>query len=97
MRIIATAFALLAIAGWGSLVLTGSSVIASIAGQHAPGYPNIAQILLFVGVPVAVVLALIVGIVSVHRKKRKAPLLICAALLSLLCVLPFITFYAGGV
>lgn len=97
MNIVANLIALLATAGWGFLAVTGVAVISSIVGQHAPGYPNAAQIVLFVGVPVAVTSALMAAMALVHVKKKGAPALAFAALASLLCVLPFMTFYAGGV
>ena len=97
MNIIANFIALLATAGWGFLAVTGVTVISSIAGQHAPGYPNPAQIVLFVAVPVTVTSALIAAMALVHLKKKGALALTFAALASLLCVLPFMTFYAGGV
>lgn len=77
--------------------MTGVTVISSIVGQHASGYPNAAQIVLFVAVPVAVTSALMAAMALVHVKKKGAPALAFAALASLLCVLPFMTFYGGGV
>ncbi|MDH7976086.1 hypothetical protein QH494_28240 [Sphingomonas sp. AR_OL41] len=97
MNIVANFIALLAAAGWGFLAVTGVTVIGGIAGQNAPGYPNAAQIGLFVAVPVAVMSALIAAMALVHVKKKGAPALAFAALASLLCVLPFISFYAGGI
>jgi len=97
MNIIANFIAVLAMAGWGFLAVTGVTAISSIAGQHAPGYPNAAQIVLFVAVPVAVTSALIAAVAVVRVKKKGAPALTLGALASLLCLLPFMTFYAGGV
>ena len=93
----ATIVAGLATVVWLSLVWLGVSAIEGIAAQNAPGYPNWAQIVLWVGFPAIVSAVLIFSIYFFGRVRQSATALGVIAALSLGVILPFIMTFAGGV
>ena len=44
-------WALLPLALWSAVTVLGAMLVGSVGDQQAPGYPNLAQVIYYVGVP----------------------------------------------
>ena len=93
----ATITACIAAVVWFGLLCLGVSVIASIKAQHANGYPNWAQIGLWLGIP-AIAFAILTFSLYFFNRVRRSPIVLgVVAASSLIVILPFIMTFAGGV
>lgn len=88
--------ALVAIAWLGFLFL-GIDGVRGIAAQNVPNYPNSGQIIYYIGVPIAVLIALFaVGMVA-NRIWRSPILSGLSSTSALFFLFPYLLGYGGGV
>jgi hypothetical protein len=102
VRILGYVLQALSILAWGFLLWAGCVGLAGITGQHVPGYPSLAQITYYAGVP-AMLLATGLAAASLiafgpaalsHWLARPSRWF---AFVNLLGLLPYLFLYGGGV
>ena len=86
-----------AIAIWFALALLGRDGLNGVVEQHAPGYPNMGQINLYIVWPLLVVVALLTcaWVCNAFRRWPWALGLLAGA--SLIVVLPYLAVWGGGI
>jgi hypothetical protein len=96
VRVASLALAGAAIAVWGGFVLLGLEGIKDIANQHAPGYPNWAQIIYYLGFPLLMFCVSLAW--PVWRLRVGAQNLGIGVLSAVLAISPlYLLAYTGGV
>ena len=89
--------AAMALSLWGLFVLAGVSAYRSIVSQNVAGYPNAGQIKLYLVLPIAVFLLLLLGVVIANKYQRAAPVLLILSAASVFGLLPYLMVWSGGV
>src|SRR5262245_27961370 len=80
---------------WGGLALSGLNGIRDVAAQHAPGYPAMGQIILYLIVPATgAALSLGLGLMAFFKRSALAGSLL---LMLLFLSVPYFLFAGGGV
>ena len=82
---------------WLLLALFGLSGVQAIVAQHAPGYPNRSQLILYIGWPSFFVVALVVCAILSNTSRAPPWLLGVLSAFSLFAVLPWLVVSGGGI
>lgn len=94
---IANGVAALALAFWGLMSFAGITGYISIVEQHAPGYPNSGQTMLYLALPLAIFFLTLAAIIVLNRVRWGALPLALIALITLLPIPMYLTAWSGGV
>ncbi|MEI9926636.1 MAG: hypothetical protein WDN44_01575 [Sphingomonas sp.] len=80
---------------WGFFCYLGVEGLASIAGQHAPGYPAQGQILYYLGIPLGIAFLILATLLASWRRRLGYMGIIVAV--GSVAFWPFyIIYYTGG-
>jgi len=81
---------------WLALLWLGIGLIEGVAAQHVSGYPNSAQIIHYVGVPLLIVTTLLIFAVFLNRVRRSPTFLAAVSGGALFFIVPYMLGYTGG-
>ena len=88
--------AVLALFFWGSLAVMGYQGMLDIAAQGVPGYPNAGQKFYYLQIPLIMSLLSLMLVAASMRRRWTGPVG-CLAGVLILCLLPYLLPYSGGV